>query len=213
MSEMPPKDDQLSLGLPSWGGRRPGAGRKPGSDEPGVPHVVRPRLSRHTPVHVTLRVLDHVWNLRSRRSFAVVERALAAVNLRSDFLVAHYSVQGNHLHLVVEVDDASALSGGVRALAIRLAKGLNRIMGQRGPVFKDRFYAHVLRSRAETRNALAYALFNFQSHATRRGQVISGLDRFSSAEAFATGRALATTRPPRSWLLRAGWRPSWSMPG
>ncbi len=218
MSETPPPDAQLPLGLPSWGGRRPGAGRKPAGQRTRAPHQARPRVSRHTPVHVTLRVRDYVWNLRSRRSFAVVEAALLAVNRHSGFLVAHFSVQGNHLHLIVEADDAAALSRGVRALAIRLARGLNRMMGRRGQVFEDRFHAHVLRSRAETRNALGYALFNFHSHASRRGEVVAGLDRFSSAAVFAgAGRRFpgsaragggepATTRAPRSWLLRVGWR-------
>ena len=87
------------------------------------------------------------------------------------------------------------------------------MMGRRGPVFEDRFHAHVLRSRAETRNALAYALFDFHGHAARRGETVSGLDRFSSADGAAEryperrdGPSPVTTRPPRSWLLRIGWR-------
>ncbi len=151
---------------------------------------------------MTLRVRDHVWNLRSRRSFTVVERALAAVNRRPDFGVVHFSVQGNHLHLVVEARDRAAFSRGVRSLGIRLALGLNRMMGRRGPVFADRFNAHVLRTPAEARNALAYVLDNSRSHAVRRGER-PGLpvpDRYSSATASA-GRPLIVA--PRSWLLRA----------
>lgn len=202
---------QLAMALSTWGGRRSGSGRKPAGTIAGAPHAARPALSRHTPVHVTLRVRGHVWNLRSRRSFAVVERALAAVNRRPGFGVVHFSVQGNHLHLVVEACDRGALSRGVRAFGIRLALGLNRMMGRRGPVFADRFHAHVLRTPAEARNALAYVLDNFRSHASRRGERPGppAPDRYASTTALADDASLLlpAKRPsvvaPQSWLLRS----------
>jgi len=40
-------------------------------------------------VHVTLRTREHVWNLRSRRSFAVIEAALHGIMPRPDFRVVH----------------------------------------------------------------------------------------------------------------------------
>jgi hypothetical protein len=57
-----------------------------------------------------------------------------------------------------------------RSLAlIRIARGLNAMMGRTGPVFEDRYHAHVLRTPAEVRNALRYVLGNYSSHAARRG--------------------------------------------
>ncbi len=113
----------------------------------------------------------------------------------------HYSVQGNHLHLVVEARDRVVFSRGMRALGIRLALGLNRMMGRRGPVFADRFHARVLRTPAEARNALAYVLDNFRSHALRRGEPPGSPvpDRYASTTAPA-GPPLIVA--PRSWLLR-----------
>jgi putative transposase len=185
---------QLALELPTHGGARAGAGRKPKGERAGVSHHGRPELGGREPVHVTLRVREHVWNLRSRRCFRAFEAALRAVDRRrEEFLVVHYSVQGNHVHLVVEADSPSALSNGVNALAARLAKGLNAVMGRRGKVFSDRFHAHVLRTPAETRNALAYVLGNFASHARRRGEAPARReDPFSSA---------APVSRPRTWLL------------
>jgi putative transposase len=63
--------------------------------------------------------------------------------------VAHFSVQGNHIHLIVEAHDNRALSEGVQGLLVRLAKGLNRMMGRHGRVLSERYHAHVLRSPAE----------------------------------------------------------------
>jgi REP element-mobilizing transposase RayT len=171
-------------------------------------------VTPETPVHVTLRVLPHVWNLRSRRSLAVFEAALAGIQGREDFRVVHFSLQGEHLHLVLEADDADALATGMQGLTVRLAKGLNRMMGRRGRVFTDRYHAHVLRTPAEVRNALAYVLLNRNSHMVRIGvrPDAGRRDDFSSAatlDGWTDGGAPAprtVTSAPRSWLLRAGWK-------
>ena len=38
--------------------------------------------------------------------------------------IVQFSVQGNHLHLIVEADSSTALSRGMQGLCIRLAKAL-----------------------------------------------------------------------------------------
>src|SRR3990172_7855125 len=115
-SRMPPTRaaTQIELTLrppPTWGGAREGAGR-PRTGSAGVLHAARPALARRHPVHVTLRVLPHVWSLRSRRSFRVVEAALRGVLPRTGFGIVHFSVQGNHVHLIAEAADAPSLSRG-----------------------------------------------------------------------------------------------------
>ncbi len=208
---------QLSLGLKKrygHGGARPGAGRKPRGPRAGVSHHGRPAVTSRFPVHVTLRALDHVWNLRSRRSLRVVEAALAGMLHRNDFRVVHFSVQGNHLHLLVEAQDNRSLAEGMQGLSVRLAKGLNRMMGRRGKVLADRYHAHVLRTPAETRRALAYLFLNHRSHLARRGESVGRglLDPYSSAAAFDgwtdahAPPSSSVTSPPRTWLLEAGWR-------
>ncbi len=214
---------QLGLELverQGWGGKRPGAGRPRLSARPLVAHRERPSLSANHPAHVTLRVHDHVWNLRSRRSFRVIETALNAVRDRGGFAVAHFSVQGNHLHLLVEADDAVALASGMKAVSVRIARGLNRIMGRRGAVFLDRYHAHALRTPREVRNALAYVLLNRRSHVARTGRPAPApaLDPYSSASAFDGWRghaspSVASAGSPgcpvtsaKTWLLRVGWR-------
>lgn len=207
---------QCELDLPTWGGRRVGAGPRPAvpRDRPALPHRTRPEQRPYQPVHVTLRMREHVWNLRSQRSFAVIHEALQAVRRRKDLRITHFSIQGNHLHLVAEAEGNRSFSSGIRALSIRIARGLNRMMGRRGPVFEDRYHAHVLRTPAEVRNAVRYAVGNFESHAARRGERTSGrfVDPFSSAAAAVPRRgqgvlfAEPVTAEPRTWLLRnAGW--------
>ena len=115
--------------------------------------------------------------------------------------MARFSVQGNHVHLVVEAATAAALTSGMKALAIRLARGMNRIMDTRGPVLEDRYHAHVLRTPAEVRRALAYVADNFASHARRRGEAMA--EGFAGSVRASDGQRPDPRRPRRAtWLLR-----------
>jgi REP element-mobilizing transposase RayT len=201
-----PRARQLPLDLVprfDWGGVRPGSGRKPAGDEPGISHERIIEVDERFPVHVTLRARDHVWNLRSRRAYRVIAAALRGVLGRPGFAVAHFSVQGNHLHLIVEADDVRALARGMKALSGRIAMRLNQLMGRRGAVFADRYHAHVLRTPAEVRNALAYVLGNFASHAARRGEPMGTgyVDPYSSAAPVGPDGLSPPVSAPRSWLL------------
>ena len=132
---------------------------------------------------------------------AIISAALRAVaSERPGFRVVHFSVQGNHIHLIVEAVDSRTLSGALRALQIRVARGLNAIMSTRGRRFDDRYHEHVLNTPMETRNALLYVVGNRAVHLARVGKAPQrGLDPFSSV-----ARA-DLIRPPGSWLLREGW--------
>jgi len=207
----------MGLALATWGGARPGAGRKPKGAKAGVPHAPREQLTRHLPAHVTLRMEPHVWNLRSGRSFRAIGRALAAGCERAGFRVVHFSVQGNHVHLLVEADRPERLARGMQALLIRMARALNRMMNRQGRVFADRYHARVLRTPREVRNALAYVLNNFRRHAAQRGERLGPrwMDPYSSAARFDGWReGAAAPAPhdprlvaePRTWLVRTGWR-------
>ena len=206
---MAKKARQLVLDLRTWGGERKGAGRKPTGARAGVPHMSRPALAARHPVHATLRVLPHVWNLRSRRCFRALAAAFAGVRQRDGFRVIHFSVQGNHLHLLAEASDAQSLARGMQALTIRIAKGLNRVMGRRGPVFADRYHEHVLRNPSEVARALAYVLGNFAVHARRRGDTSADgeIDPYCSASTQLTlGPGPPPVHEPKTWLLQVGWR-------
>ncbi len=202
---------QQSFELRTWGGKRRGAGRPSKRDGDALPHVARDAFTRPMPVHVTLTFAEHVWNLRSERSYAVIHRALEAARRRTDARVVHFTIIGNHLHLICEAESSDALSNAVRALSTRLTRGLNGMMGRTESVFADRYDAHVLRTAAEVRNAVRYVLGNFAGHAARRGERVreGWVDPFSSAVVkmprVAQGAlfAEAVTEKAGTWLLRA----------
>ncbi len=156
-----------------------------------------------------------VYNLRSRRSFREIERALRGSRADDAARILHYSVQGNHIHLIIEADGRVRLARCVQVFEIRVALWLNRMMKRTtGKVFADRYHAHVLRTPREMRFAFAYALRNHQKHFGRRAWI----DPYSSAASFDGWAIPVSTRwspispgPPliaeaESWLARVGWR-------
>ena len=134
---------QLCLPVPpTWGGRRPGAGRKRTPERrPSVPHRTRPPHKAAHPVHVTLRTTAAVRCLRAARVFPAVRRALAESS-HEGFRIIEFSAQEDHLHLLVEAEDRSSLSRGLSGLAIRVARAVNRALGHRGAVWADRYHGH-----------------------------------------------------------------------
>jgi putative transposase len=124
--------------------------------------------------------------------------------------LVHFSIQGNHLHLVVEADDAVRLSRGLQGLATRIARRLNRLMGRKGKVFADRYHSRALQTPTEVANALAYVLGNFAVHAARRGRPVPArfVDARTSLEMRATSITphVPLTAAPYTWLLRVGWQ-------
>ena len=151
-------------------------------------HRRRPVLKARFPVHVTGRMRDGVWQLRTRRCFTALARAFWGGANRFGFRLVHYSVQGNHVHLLVEAQDECSLARGMNGLGVRVAKGLNRVMGRRGKVLDDRYHGHILRTPTEVRRARLYLLHNAAQHYGRRG-----VDPFASR---------AAVMAPRTYLMR-----------
>jgi len=178
---------------------------------------------------VTLKVRAGIPSLRRRDVVREVEDAFRRGRVRAGrerFRLAHYSIQGNHLHAIVEAEGTDALGRGMMSVAIRFARAVNRALGRRGRVLEDRYHVRVLGTPQQVRNAIRYVLLNARRHAAklRRSKRLPGpvrLDPASSARwfdgwrpgvarkdppaAFGLGVAPAVSRP-RTWLLRKGWR-------
>jgi len=197
-----------------------GAGRKR-DPKCGVPHRARPVHKAVHPVHATLRAGGEVDSLRTAHVFTLLIRSIKEAS-HAEFRILHFSVQRDHIHLIVEAHDKASLSRGMRGLSIRLARAINRALARRGPVWKERYHAHALTRPREVRNALLYVLMNHREH----GASPAWLDPRSSAAWFDGWRKdvlfehalrdldglarLAGPAPPvqpaRTWLAREGWR-------
>lgn len=147
-------------------------------------------------------------SLREERAFAAVREAIWTASGAS-FRVWHFSVQADHLHVLVEADGSDALTRGLQGLAIRVAKAVNRKLGRHGRFWDQRHHVRTLRTPREVRNALVYVLNNWRKHMPGA----RGVDARSSARWF-DGWRTAVARPagwppvvsPTTWLARVGWR-------
>jgi REP element-mobilizing transposase RayT len=147
-----------------------------------VPHRSRAPLAARYPVHVTLRVRRDVKSLRRKWLHQTLWQVFLAAKERPAGRITDWSVQGNHIHLVVEAKDGAGLSRTMQGLSIRLARALNAQLARKGPVFADRFHSRILRTPREVRNAVAYVLHNAQHHGNKL--IASYIDAFSSAAHF-----------------------------
>jgi putative transposase len=202
---------QLPLPIPpTWGGKRTNAGRpRVHGGRARVAHRARPDHKARHPVHVTLRARAGLTSLRAPKVFAAVRDALAAAS-RQSFRLIHFSVQSDHLHLIVEASDKEALERGVVGLIVRVARAVNRVLGLTGAVWGDRYHARALKTPREVHHGIVYVLFNFKKHRPGDRQRI---DSCSSAPWFdgfrdPLPRVLdpPPTWEPRTWLARTGWR-------
>jgi REP element-mobilizing transposase RayT len=168
---------------------------------------------RH-PVHVTWRVVRGLPSLRSFGLARVVGQTISRINEIHDggagsFRIVHFSIQPNHLHLIVEGTDKASLMKGLKGLGIQMARRINEAAGTRGRVIAERYHARVLRHPRQVRNCISYVLHNHKHHKPSRHPV----DPLSSGRWFtgwAEPQPPPTTDPPivapHTWLARSSWR-------
>lgn len=216
---------QLSFDRVSgWGGRRRGAGRINRSGR--ASHMCREKIDSRKPVHITLRLRQGMPNLR-RSEFLEIFAAAVRLSQRFGITVNHFTILGNHIHLIVEATDNKSLSRGLQSLKISLAKGIKRFarlqlkQSIKGSIFDGRYHMHVLSAPTEYKNALEYVLKNESRHGGRHGvSIYSSSFQFSHAKKLGIDlknarkvtefwRALTpmdqVVGPPKSWLGSQGW--------
>jgi REP element-mobilizing transposase RayT len=220
---------QLAL-FKKRGGKRPGAGRPAKGPRSSERHKERPFHRARFPVHVTLRAVDEVGNLRRACVYRAIREATLTTVLRENFRIVHLSVQHNHLHLIVEADDKKALSRGMQGFQISAAKHINaairvkRADGKRrkGGVFVDRYHIAVITSPTQARCTLSYVLNNWRKHEEDRKPNMAGaIDWYSTGMLFPGWEEYGDAAwmwklpkqydplvvyVPRTWLLREGWK-------
>ena len=144
----------------------------------------------------------------------LAQRERLRVTEAKHFQVVHFTIQNDHLHLVVEAQDKRGLARGVAGLEVRIARAVNKLLKRKGRFWKERYHRRDLRTPTEVRNVLRYVLLNTQKHHRIIGDR-GFADPESSAATF-DGFARAPfvfddplrwpPAVPRTWLLETGWR-------
>ena len=208
---------QLSFVIPQHGGKRRGAGRKKRLASEPV-HSKRGAINARTPIHITLKLVERMPNLRSPsflRRFNHAVRSAKEFGLR----VQHFTIESNHIHMIAECNSGEELASSMKSLVGRLANVIRRaIKLGRLKVFRSRYHAHVLKTPTEMKYALRYVLFNASHHR----KTALRPDQYSTVWLFEKVKELVgitfTQRPPewlndlkqtlsepRSWLQSKGW--------
>jgi len=203
------RQKQFDFGTP-WGGRRKGAGRKPKGERALVSHDSREEFV-DLPLHLTFHLIEGLPNLRNKREHATLIEVFARCREREGFRITQYSIQGNHVHLIVEARRKEDLTRGVTGLATSMARRLNKLWNRHGRVFADRFHSRVLKSPTEVLHALRYVFHNARNHGIwlwddrpdpySSGEFFEGWEDYRGTDWLPSCLAAA-----RTWLLRIGWR-------
>ncbi len=211
------------------GGKRKGAGRKPKGKRAGARHQARPEIKPSYALHVVMRVVPAVGNMRRRSMYKAMRDASVVAALRERFRIVHISIQRTHIHMLVEAEHKIALARGMQGFQISAARNINTALGidrfrrRRGPVFSDRYHVEVITSPKRARHALSYVLNNWRKHLEDQQGLASTwlIDPFSSGISFPDWQELEDkstmwpiretydplfVRRPASWLLREGWK-------
>jgi REP element-mobilizing transposase RayT len=179
-----------------------------------VRHRSRADFRGRFPGHVTLKVRQGLRSLRDRRNVRALQATLREACDQGHFRVVEFSIQGDHLHMLVEASDRKALGCGMKSITARVARAVNRVLGRSGPVMRDRYHLRVLKTPLEVQRALNYVLNNARKHLGARAPRVGQIDPASSGPWFQGWREgiVAIARSPTpvaratTWLLGIGWR-------
>lgn len=160
--------------------------------------------------------------------FMAIRAATITAARREDFHIVHFTIQSNHIHLIVEATSKLAIARGMQGFEISAAKHINRVITERtgtrrtGAVFPDRYHPRALTTPRQVRHAIAYVLNNWRRHGEDRASFTRPwkIDPYSNAVDFPGWKELeaspflyrppATYKPlvtwlPKTWLLRVSW--------
>ena len=135
-------------------------------------------------MHVTMRRIANLPSFRQQRVGALLLRQIHRLN-DARFQIVHFSIQANHLHLLVEAEDRASITRKLSGLMISFAKRLNAqvLGGRRGKVWADRYYRRDIEGAGEMHQVLRYVFGNAKKHGLIAPDAVV-LDPYSSAWTF-----------------------------
>jgi REP element-mobilizing transposase RayT len=183
-------------------------------------HRPREPIAARVPVHVTIRLRRGIPTLRQPRFVRRFRTSLSEACVRHGFRVVHYSIQRDHVHLLIEAQNNRSIACGMKSVGARIGKLANRLFDRSGKVLDGRYHLRPLRTPLEVRRALRYVLLNHRHHAAQRRRssvhCLPSIPDPASSGRWFDGWRVATAPPEsvdvrevavaRTWLLQIGWR-------
>lgn len=139
-----------------------GAGR-PAKHDKGIRHTERELLKKLSSLHLTIKIERNKAGLKNKTVLAVLHKAIK--NARKIGLgIIHYTLEYDHIHLLVEARDNETLGKGMQSFGICFSKGINKYKAVQGQVYKTRYHLRVLKTLKEIKNVLNYVFGNAVKH-------------------------------------------------
>lgn len=143
-----------------------GAGR-PRIHDPGISHRKRPCLKKPSSLHLTIKVKRIKAEMKNRTVLILLKRAI--LNARKQGLrIIHFSLEYDHVHLLVEAADNLVLGKGMQAFGVTLSKAINRLKKLNGEVYKHRYHFRKITSTRELKVVMNYIFSNGMKHKTAK---------------------------------------------
>lgn len=129
--------------------------------------------------------------------------------------------------MILESEGKEALSKSMQSFAVSFAKRLNGKRGKKGSVFRDRYFAHILKTPTEVKRTLVYVFQNWAQHTKIKwrfdpyssllgfkDKIALGLGKVNTKSPFPNETLRLIFReelreiisPPGTWLLNWGWK-------
>jgi REP element-mobilizing transposase RayT len=181
------KNTQLSLLNPKRAGR-------PAIHDSGIRHTRRFRLKKPSSLHLTIKVRENKADIQNKRILKALHYAIKRARLKG-LKIVHYTLEYNHVHLLVESVDNKILHKGMQAFGITIAKSINKIKSTKGAVYKNRYHLRVINSAKQLKNVLHYIFSNGVKHKRTHSKI----DLFNSMIAEAKLNVLYPKEAKKIW--------------
>jgi len=145
------------------------AGRKAIHDA-GIRHTSRPFLKRPASLHLTIKVQRNKDEIKNKSVLKLLKHAILRARFQG-LKVLHYSLEYDHVHLLIEADNNHILGKGMQAFGVTMAKGINRLKRLKGAVYKHRYHFRQISSPRQLKSVMNYIFTNGMKHGTAKTMV------------------------------------------
>ncbi|MBC7714103.1 MAG: transposase [Rhizobacter sp.] len=158
-----------------------GAGR-PAIHDAGIRHTSRPELHRPCSLHLTVKIKKIKADIKNKTILHFLKRAI--LNSRKQGLkVIHFSLEYDHVHLLIEADNNIVLGKGMKSFGVTLSKAINKVKNQKGGVYKHRYHFRQISSARQLKNVMKYIFLNGVKHKTANN-IVSPFNSISAEEKY-----------------------------
>ncbi|MGZ3787896.1 MAG: transposase [Bacteriovorax sp.] len=141
-----------------------GAGR-PAIHDAGIRHTSRPFLKKPSSLHLTVKIKKNKAGIKNKSILILLKRAILNTR-RQGLKVIHYSLEYDHVHLLIEAENNHVLGKGMQAFGVTLSKAINRMRKLKGGVYKHRYHFRKISGARELKNVMNYIFTNGLKHKT-----------------------------------------------